>query len=244
MVDIEAADSDTPDDDPDDEDVAAEHARQAAESVPLRRFDEVCEVQRVANEWEVFALEQNRRMQERDRDASSRTSRKRKADAPAATSSRKRTRPKSPSPPPNTLRAEIDTAKGMRVIYLPVILGETVLERETRIYDASEPIIAAIDSEVLKTMAAKRQLPDPAASAPIPTPQSSPPAHSSPISTPLALPIDAEWTGGAAIPTDAPTASPRSPPASQARSVSQVMDDKPPEDSSPALSNEPKASAS
>ena len=223
MVDVEAEKSDALDDEPsdsDDEATAAEHARQAAESVPLRRRDEISEVLRVANEWEKFAVEQNRRVQERqerNRERPLRETGKRKTDSLAAPSPCKRARAKSSSPPPNTFREGVPTAKGMYFIYLPEIPGENELQRETRIYEASEPIIAAVDKEVLAEMTAKIQCSAPAASAAISTPQGSASAHSSPIPTPPAAQIDEEWTGGASTPTKAP-APPRYPPASRARS--------------------------
>ncbi|KAE9387885.1 hypothetical protein BT96DRAFT_948031 [Gymnopus androsaceus JB14] len=222
LVNVEAKESDALDDEPsdldDDEATAAERARQAAESVPLQRHDEISEVLRVANEWEKFAVEQNRRVQEQqeqNRERPLRESGKRKIDSPAAPSPRKRARAKSSSPPPNTFREGVPTAKGIYFIYLPEIPGENELQRETHIYEASEPIIAAVDKEVLAEMTAQRSTP--AASAATSMHQGLASAYSSPIPMPPAAQIDEEWTGGASTPTKAP-AHTCSPPAPRARS--------------------------
>ena len=247
LVDIEAEESDALDDElseSDDEATAAERARQAAESVPLRRHNHVDGVLLVANAWEKFAVEHDQRMRDGNVERPSRKSGKRKADPPAVPSlPRKRARAKSPSPLPNTFREKVQTAKGTYVIYLPEIPGENELQRQTRIYNASEPIIAAVDHEVVAEMIANRRS-APAASGANPTPQQSVPAHSSSISTAPAAPIDEEWTGGAPTPTSAPTPRPRSPPASRARSTSPVLpndmivDRQSPSDSSPSPSND------
>lgn len=153
-MDIEAAESDTLDEDPsdsEDEATSAERARQAAESVPLRKRDEINSVLRIANKWEEYALEQNRRVQELVQERPPRESGKRKAPPSIATSS-KRVRAKSPSPPPDTIRAVVPTAKGDRVFYLPFIPGESELERESRIYDATQPMVTLIDDEAIKEL--------------------------------------------------------------------------------------------
>ncbi|KAE9384250.1 hypothetical protein BT96DRAFT_1008265 [Gymnopus androsaceus JB14] len=188
LLDIEAEESDATDN----EATTAERARQAAESVPLRRHDHVDDVLQVANAWEELALEQDRRMQGQNID-SSRKNGKQKVDTPA------------PSPLP--------TAKGDVFIYLEDIPGENDLEHESRIYDASEAVIAAVDKEILDEMTANRRRYAPAPSTTIPgAPALSatiPGAPALPASTPGA-PVPSASTPGAPAPSPAIPGAPAS----------------------------------
>lgn len=211
-LDNESDDWDDDDDDDDDEATTAERARQAAESVPLRRRDQVNEVLQVAKKWEEYAKQGELAMQRKPRQKK----RTRKADPPAIPRSQKRARTgnKNPSPPPNTFPVEVATCNGIIVIHLPEIPGETEFDHEMRIYDASDPIIRAAELQEIATILS-RQGPAPATSS-----VSTPPAASSPT-------VTDEWAGGALTPTIASTPPPRSSPASLAPSLSPLLEDFP-----------------
>lgn len=154
LLDIEAEESDAAEDEmcSDDEVTAAERARQAAESVPLRGSDYVPDVLRVANAWEKIALERESNA------VSSRNKAKRKADSSQATP-RKRPREDSPlpPPPPNHSLHYVDTCKRRKYFYIEDIPGETVKAREFRIYDAGEVFVVADFDEDYAELRAKQK---------------------------------------------------------------------------------------
>lgn len=226
---LEAEQSNTPnnesddwDDDDDDEDTTAERVRQAAESVPLRRRDQVDEVLEVAKKWEEYALQGELARQERHRKPRQ-TKRKQKADPPSLARSQKRARTLNnfPSPPPNTFPVEVKTCNGVVVIHVPEIPGEKETPREMRIYNLSEPFIRAADEQELSKIFAARGL-APAATLAYPATPNCALAASTPVAAPSPT-IAEEWVGGAPTPISASTPPPCSPAALRARSSSPMV---------------------
>lgn len=191
LVDVEAAESDDEVDDWDDEAMAAERARQAAESVPLRRRDGVDEVLEVARRWEAYAMQGERTRQPKPNRSEKKPrpmKRKELPNPPATPRSQKRartpvlTRKPSPSPPPPTNPVEVETCSGTVIIHVPVVPGESELLYETRIYDLS------IDVQRNAERVALAMLRGAQASVPPPSPE-------------IAPEISEEWPRGALTPT-------------------------------------------
>ncbi|KAJ3799293.1 hypothetical protein GGU11DRAFT_777662 [Lentinula aff. detonsa] len=198
LVDIEAEDSDTQDNEEfesEDEATAIERGRQNAESVSLRPSDHIDSVQRVASAWEEALIEQERRKEAKSLSFMTRRNGKRKAPDPTTLSPRprKRTLRHSSPPPPNTFRHEVETCKGTVVIYLKEIPGECQLDREMRIYEASEVASAEADRDVLREMSSKLISP----------------ASVSCIPMPPEVPLDDDSPEGAATPTNTPAHPPK-----------------------------------
>ncbi|KAJ3791558.1 hypothetical protein GGU11DRAFT_751537 [Lentinula aff. detonsa] len=207
LVDIEAEDSDTQDNEEsesEDEATAIERGRQNAESVSLRPSDHIDSVQRVASAWEEVLIEQELRKEAQSPSLMTRRNGKRKAPDPITLSPRPRKRTlRHPSPPPpNTFRHEVETCKGTVVIYLEEIPGESQLEREMRIYEASEAASAEADRDALREMSSKL-ISGPSSS--LAAASGSPPASVSFIPMPLEVPLDDDGPHGAATPTNSPT---------------------------------------
>ncbi|KAE9393530.1 hypothetical protein BT96DRAFT_999396 [Gymnopus androsaceus JB14] len=158
LVDVEAQQSDDElDDSDDDELMAAERARQAAESVPLRRRDEVYGVLEVAKRWEHYAVQGEWARQEIQRKPEKSRQNKRKAQTDLSSLPRpeKRARAKpSSSPPPNTIPLKVQTCTGTVLTHIPVISGENELQYEIRAYDISQCILREAESKELARMVA------------------------------------------------------------------------------------------
>lgn len=157
-MDIEASQSDDEFDDPDDETAAMERERQAAESVPLRRREEVDRVLQVARKWESYARQGERATQEkRSRAQKTRTlKRKETANPPATSRPQKRARTEKtslhPPPPPNTKPVTVQTTQGQVIIHVQVIPGESELDFQTRVYDMTEAAHAEANKETVAVL--------------------------------------------------------------------------------------------
>ncbi|KAE9393548.1 hypothetical protein BT96DRAFT_216166 [Gymnopus androsaceus JB14] len=151
--------------------MAAERVRQAAESVPMRRRDEVDHVLEVAQKWEEYAVQEERAREERK----NKPQQKRKAKAlpsvkpppqkrartkktlpspPPPPQQRVRTKKTLPSAPPNTIRLEVPTCTGKVIVYIPKIPGENELQYQLRVSEVSEPIRREADKKELNRMIA------------------------------------------------------------------------------------------
>ncbi|KAJ3738384.1 hypothetical protein DFH05DRAFT_1464660 [Lentinula detonsa] len=170
-----------------DEVTAIERGRQNAETVSLRPSDHIDSVQRVASAWEEVLIEQELRKEAQSPSLMTRRNGKRKAPDPITLSPRprKRTLRHSSPPPPYTFRHEVETCKGTVVIYLEEIPGESQLEREMRIYEASEAASAEADRDALPEMSSKL-ISGPSSS--LVAASGSPPASVSLIPMPLEVP--------------------------------------------------------
>ncbi|KAJ3738341.1 hypothetical protein DFH05DRAFT_1531408 [Lentinula detonsa] len=179
-----------------DEVTAIERGRQNAETVSLRPSDHIDSVQRVASAWEEVLIEQELRKEAQSPSLMTRRNGKRKAPDPITLSPRprKRTLRHSSPPPPYTFRHEVETCKGTVVIYLEEIPGESQLEREMRIYEASEAASAEADRDALPEMSSKL-ISGPSSS--LVAASGSPPASVSLIPMPLEVPSVCSLESGA-----------------------------------------------
>lgn len=190
LVDIEATQSDEEFDGSDDEATVMERERQAAESVPLRRRDEIDTVLQVARKWEMYAMQGERVAQEKQPHSKKIRKLKRKDPAnPTYTPrSQKRARTQKPSPlpspPPNTNPVDVDTCKGKVTIHVQVIPGESELAYELRVFELGLAAQRQADNEVvnmLRTAQVERQVANGIVpSVPLPSPPPLPPPLPSP----------------------------------------------------------------
>lgn len=197
-MDIEATQSDDEfEDSDDDETTTMERERQAAESVSLRRHDEVDKVLQVARKWENYARQGERATQEKQSRTQKTRSLKRKETANPPTSrprKRARTEKTSLQPPPNTKPVTAQTSKGQVIIHVPVIPGERELDYELRVYDlidaaqreADKEALAALRTSQIELQAGKGIVPRPSVP-PSPSPIVHPP--SSPVVPPPPSPV-------------------------------------------------------
>lgn len=183
-MDVEATQSDEEFDDSDDEATVMERERQAAESVPLRRRDEIDTVLQVARKWEMYATQGERVAQPHSQET---RKLKRKEPANSASTPRPPKRPRTqkpsplPPPPPNTNLVDIDTCKGKVTIHVQVIPGESELAYELRVFELGLAAQRQADNEVvnmLRTAQVERQVANgivPDVPLPLPPPPPPPP---------------------------------------------------------------------
>lgn len=142
-------------DDSDDEATVRERERQAAESVPLRRRDEIDTVLQVARKWEMYAT-QGERVAQPHSQKTRKLKRKEPANPASTPRPQKRTRTQKPSPPPrpppNTNPVDIDTCKGTVTIHVQVIPGESELAYELRVFELGLAAQRQADNEVVKML--------------------------------------------------------------------------------------------